>query len=88
MAFDLQLRGFMSFLDKLDRALSEKLTDSARKHVSKKKEAFPSKHGKTGSYPMPDAKHAASAKGFAAMHHGKGSSVYKKVAAKAKSLGY
>jgi len=37
---------------------------------------------------MPDAEHAASAKGFAAMHHGKNSSVYRQVAAKARKLGY
>lgn len=65
-----------------------KLTDASRKKVPKKEETFPSKHGKEGAYPMPDAKHAASAKGFAALNHGKNSATYKKVAAKAKSLGY
>jgi hypothetical protein len=66
----------------------KKLTTADRKHISKKKEAVPSKHGEVGSYPMPDQAHANSAKGFASMHHGKGSTIYKKVAAKAKSLGY
>jgi hypothetical protein len=70
-------------------ALNEvKLTDQDRKNVSKDKEAFPEKHGEPGAYPMPDAEHAASAKGFAAMHHGKNSSTYKKVVKKAKELGY
>ena len=63
------------------------LSESQKKKVPKSERGVPSKSG-TGSYPMPDARHAAAAKGFAAMHHGKDSSVYKQVAAKARSLGF
>lgn len=68
---------------------------AARKKVPKSEFAYTgkapegeSKREAKGKYPMPDAQHAASAKGFAAMHHGKGSAEYKRVAAKANSLGY
>ena len=64
----------------------KKLTAADRKAVPKSKEAVPSKHGKVGAYPMPDRKHAAAAKGFAKMHHGVNSAIYKKVAAKADKM--
>ena len=73
---------------------ARKLTPAARKRIPKKKFAVPAKadspkeKAKPGGYPMPDAQHARSALGFAAMHHGKDSDVYRRVAAKAKSLGY
>ena len=63
------------------------LSEAAKKKVPKSERGIPGKSG-TGSYPMPDAKHARAALGFAAMHHGKNSSTYKRVKAKAKSLGY
>ena len=66
----------------------KKLTDTDRKRVPKSKEAVPSKHGEVGSYPMPNQAHANSAIGFAALNHGKNSAIYRKVVAKAKSLGY
>ncbi len=62
------------------------LTQVDRDSTPKSKEGVPEKHGKSGAYPMPDKQHAAAAKGFAAMHHGKGSAVYKKVAAKAANV--
>jgi len=43
-----------------------KLTAAQRKRVPKSKEGVPSKHGKPGAYPMPDKKHAAVAKSYAA----------------------
>ncbi len=70
----------------IGRIDEKKLSTSDRKHVSKKNEGVPSKHGKVGSYPIPDRAHAASAKGFAALNHGKNSAIYKKVAAKANKL--
>lgn len=63
------------------------LTEAAKKKVPKSERGLPGKSG-TGSYPMPDAKHAKAAVGLAAMHHGKNSSFTKKIRAKAKSLGY
>lgn len=42
-----------------------KLTTSARKHLSKGTFGVPSKAPGSGSYPMPDRKHAAVAKGYA-----------------------
>jgi len=63
------------------------LSEAAKKKVPKSEKGNPGKSG-TGSYPMPDAKHARAAVGFAAMHHGKNSSFTKKIRAKAKSLGY
>jgi len=42
-----------------------KLTTSSRKHLSKKTFGIPSKAPGSGSYPMPDKKHAAVAKGYA-----------------------
>ena len=63
-----------------------KLTAAARKDVPKSKEAVPSKHGEVGSYPITDKAHAASAKGFCAMHHGKDSAICKKVNAKADKM--
>lgn len=62
-----------------------KLSESAKKAVPKSERGVPGKSG-TGSYPMPDAKHAASAIGFAKMHHG--ASFAAKIRAKAKKLGY
>jgi len=77
------------------RAVSIATGTAARKRVPKSEFAYTGKAPKgeskkkaKGKYPMPDARHAAAAKGFAAMHHGKGSAEYKRVAAKAKSLGY
>jgi len=64
-----------------------RLTEAAKKKVPKSERGVPGKSG-TGSYPMPDAKHAKAAVGLAAMHHGKNSSFTKKIRAKAKSLGY
>jgi hypothetical protein len=61
------------------------LSERAKKKVPKSERGVPGKSG-TGSYPMPDAKHAAAAVGFAAMHHGKKFAA--KIRAKAKSLGY
>lgn len=62
-----------------------RMSESAKKHVPKSERGVPGKSG-TGSYPMPDAKHAAAAIGFAAMHHGPAFAA--KIRAKAKSLGY
>ncbi len=47
-----------------------KLTMAERRALPKSAFAVPSKAPGPGSYPMPDAQHAASAKGFAKMHHG------------------
>ena len=47
-----------------------RLTEKQKRAVPKSKRGVPSKSG-TGSYPMPDKKHAAVAKGLAAMHHSK-----------------
>ncbi len=63
------------------------LTETAKKRVPKGKRGVPGKSG-TGSYPMPDKKHARAAVGLAAMHHGKNSAFTKKIRTKAKSLGY
>jgi hypothetical protein len=41
-----------------------KLTEKAKRAVPKSKRGLPGKSG-TGSYPMPDKKHAAVAKGYA-----------------------
>ena len=64
------------------------LSAGERKALPKSDFARP-QHAKTpegkassGSYPIPDAKHARSALGFAAMHHGKDSATYRQVAAK------
>lgn len=62
-----------------------RLSESAKKAVPKSEKGVPGKSG-TGSYPMPDAKHAAAAIGFASMHHGKAFAA--KIRKKAKSLGY
>lgn len=63
------------------------LSESAKKKVPKSERGIPSKSG-TGSYPMPDKAHERAALGLAAMHHGKNSSTYRQVRAKAKKLGY
>ena len=47
-----------------------KLTMAERKRLPKSDFAVPSKAPGPGSYPMPDKKHAAVAKGLAAMHGG------------------
>jgi hypothetical protein len=62
-----------------------RLSESAKRAVPRSEKGVPGKSG-TGSYPMPDAKHAAAAIGFAAMHHGK--AFASKIRAKAKKLGY
>lgn len=62
-----------------------RLTERAKKAVPKSERGVPGKSG-TGSYPMPDAKHAAAAIGFAAMHHGPAFAA--KIRAKARRLGY
>ena len=64
-----------------------RLSEAAKKRVPKSERGIPSKSG-TGSYPMPDRAHERAALGLAAMHHGKNSSTYKKVRAKAAKLGY
>jgi len=61
------------------------LSESAKKAVPKSKRGVPGKSG-TGSYPMPDARHAAAAIGFAAMHHGPAFAA--KIRAKAHKLGF
>lgn len=62
-----------------------RMSEAAKKSVPKSKRGVPGKSG-TGSYPMPDAKHAAAAIAFAAMHHGPG--FVAKIRAKARKLGY
>ena len=62
-----------------------RMSESAKKSVPKSERGVPGKSG-TGSYPMPDAKHAAAAIGFAAMHHGLAFAA--KIRAKARKLGY
>ena len=62
-----------------------RLTEAAKRKVPKSERGVPGKSG-TGSYPMPDAKHAAAAIGLAAMHHG--SAFAAKIKSKARSLGY
>jgi hypothetical protein len=64
-----------------------RLTESAKRRVPKAERGVPGKSG-TGSYPMPDAKHAKAAIGLAAMHHGANSAFTKKIKAKAHKLGY
>ena len=46
-----------------------KLSMAARKSLPKKDFGKPSAAPGSGSYPMPDRKHAILAKAFAAMHH-------------------
>ena len=62
-----------------------RLSEKQKKAVPKSERGVPNKSG-TGSYPMPDAKHAASAIGFAKMHHG--DAFASKIRAKARSLGF
>lgn len=62
-----------------------RMSEAAKRSVPKSEKGVPSKSG-TGSYPMPDAKHAAAAIGFASMHHGPAFAA--KIRAKAKKLGY
>ena len=59
-----------------------KLTMAQRRKLPKSDFAVPSKAPGPGSYPINDAKHAAVAKGFAAMHHGPVKAVAKKAAQK------
>jgi len=61
------------------------MTEAAKRAVPKSEKGVPSKKG-TGSYPMPDARHAAAAIGFASMHHGPAFAA--KIRAKAHKLGY
>jgi hypothetical protein len=61
------------------------LSEAEKKSVPKSERGVPGKSG-TGSYPMPNARHAASAIGFAAMHHGPAFAA--KIRAKARSLGF
>lgn len=56
-----------------------------KKKVPRSERGIPGKSG-TGSYPMPDAEHAAAAIGLAAMHHGPAFAA--KIRSKARSLGY
>jgi hypothetical protein len=64
----------------------------ARKHLSKRQFAEPGERPKgsskeeagAGAYPIPDIEHARAALGFAAMHHGKNSAIYKEIARKVK----
>ena len=62
-----------------------RLTEAAKRSVPKSEKGIPSKKG-TGSYPMPDARHAAAAIGFAKMHHG--AAFASKIRAKARKLGF
>jgi hypothetical protein len=62
-----------------------RMSEEAKRKVPKSEKGVPSKKG-TGSYPMPDAKHAAAAIGFAAMHHGPAFAA--KIRSKARKLGY
>lgn len=62
-----------------------RMSEAAKKKVPASERGVPSKSG-TGSYPMPDAKHAAAAVGFAAMHHGPAFAA--RIRAKAKRLGF
>lgn len=64
-----------------------RMTEAAKRKVPKSERGVPGKSG-TGSYPMPDAKHAKAAIGLAAMHHGSNSSFTRKIKAKARKLGY
>lgn len=48
-----------------------RLTPTARSKISKQHFGVPEKAPGSGSYPMPDRKHAASAIGFAKMHNSK-----------------
>lgn len=61
------------------------LTEAQKKAVPRSKRGVPGKSG-TGSYPMPDAKRARAAVGFAAMHHGPAFAA--KIRAKAHKLGF
>jgi len=62
-----------------------RMTESQKRAVPKSERGVPSKSG-TGSYPMPDKRHAAAAIGFAAMHHGPAAAA--KMRRKAHSLGF
>lgn len=64
-----------------------RMSEAAKRKVPKSERGVPGKSG-TGSYPMPDAKHAKAAIGLAAMHHGSNSSFTKRIKAKAHKLGY
>lgn len=61
------------------------LSEAAKKAVPKSKRGVPGKSG-TGSYPMPDKKHAQVAEAYAAKYHGKNSAFAKKIRAKAHNL--
>ncbi len=62
------------------------LSTGERESLPKSDFVRPSKgKAQSGSYPIPDQQHARSALGFAAMHHGKDSAIYKAVAAKGKA---
>ena len=60
------------------------LSESEKKAVPKSQRGIPGKSG-TGSYPMPDKRHAVAAIGLAGMHHGP--ALAAKMRAKAKGLG-
>ena len=64
-----------------------RMSEAAKRAVPKSERGVPGKSG-TGSYPMPDAKHAKAAVGLAAMHHGSNSAFTRKIKAKARKLGY
>lgn len=61
------------------------MTEAEKKQVPRSERGIPHKSG-TGSYPMPDEKHARAAVGFAAMHHG--SAFAAKIRARAHKLGF
>lgn len=61
------------------------LTEIQKERVPKSEPGVPSKSG-TGSYLLPDARHAAAAIGFAAMHHSP--ALAAKIRAKARKLGF
>lgn len=61
------------------------MTEAEKKRVPRSERGIPSKSG-TGSYPMPNARHAAAAIGFATMHHGPAFAA--KIRARAQRLGF
>jgi len=74
-----------SFFDEIEK-ISKDLTVEDKEKLPKKDFAQPNKEeeGHKGKYPIPDRQHAASALGFAKMHHDSGAeaAVRRKVEAK------
>jgi hypothetical protein len=67
--------------------MAGRMTEAEKKAVPRSERGVPGKSG-TGSYPMPNARHARSAVAFAAMHHGSNSAFTNRIRAKARSLGF